>query len=214
MVVSCSGDLGLVRSEETSQGITPEAAPASGTRLVPVGKPRVAFAEFYRTHFAYVWKSARRLGVQLADLDDVVQETFLTVHRLLDSYEEQGTEQGWLFSILFRVVQRHRRMHSRKNARTDGGAHLETLVASSADAPDRNAEAGETVRLLEEILDALDPDQRAVLVLADIEEKTVAEVAQILGLNTNTAASRLRIARRHVETAMTRYRARDGWRLK
>jgi RNA polymerase sigma-70 factor (ECF subfamily) len=161
-----------------------------------------------------VWKSARRLGVQLADLDDVVQETFLTVHRLLDSYEEQGTEQSWLFSILFRVVQRHRRMQSRRNARTDGGAQLEALLASSADAPDRNAETGETVRLLEEILDTLDPDQRAVLVLADIEEKTVAEVAQILGLNPNTAASRLRMARGHVEAAMTRHRARDGWRLK
>jgi RNA polymerase sigma-70 factor (ECF subfamily) len=86
-------------------------------------------------------------------------------------------------------------MHSRRNALTDGDAQLATPLASSANAPDRNAETGETVHLLEEILDALDPDQRAVLVLADIEDNTVAEVAQILGLNTNTAASRLRMAR-------------------
>jgi RNA polymerase sigma-70 factor, ECF subfamily len=213
MVVSWSGELGPARSNETSEGVIPEVAPASGIHLVPAARPLV-FAELYRTHFAYVWKSARRLGVQPADLDDVVQETFLTVHRLLASYEDQGTEQGWLFSVLFRVVQRHRRTHSRRNALTDGGAQLEALPASSANAPDRSAETGETVRLLEEILDALDPDQRAVLVLADIEEKTVAEVAQILGLNTNTAASRLRMAREHVEAAMTRHRARDGWRLK
>ena len=90
IVSSCSRDLGPARSSETSQGVTPGAAPASGIRLVPAAQPLV-FAELYRTHFAYVWKSARRLGVQLADLDDVVQETFLTVHRLLDSYEEQGT---------------------------------------------------------------------------------------------------------------------------
>jgi hypothetical protein len=58
--------------------------------------PLVVFAELYRAHFAYVWMSAQRFGVQPADIDDVVQETFLTVHRLLDSYEEQGTKQGWL----------------------------------------------------------------------------------------------------------------------
>jgi RNA polymerase sigma-70 factor (ECF subfamily) len=214
MVVTWNGELGSERSRVTSEDVSPVAAPASGIQLVTPAAARPVFAELYRTHFAYVWKSARRLGVRPADLDDVVQETFLTVHRLLESYEAQGTEQGWLFAVLFRVVQRHRRTHSRRDALTDDGAQVDALPASSAQAPDRSAETGETVRLLEEILDTLDPDQRAVLVLADIEEKTVAEVAEILDLNSHPAASRLRAAREHVEAAMARHRARDGWRLK
>src|SRR3954469_7790899 len=108
MVVTWNGKLGSEETSVTSEGVSLEAGPASGIQLVS-SAARPVFAELYRTHFAYVWKSARRLGVQPADRDDVVQETFLTVHRLLDTYEAQGTEQGWLFAVLFRVVQRHRR---------------------------------------------------------------------------------------------------------
>jgi len=114
MVVTWNGELGPERSRVTSEGEAPEALPASGIQLVsPAARP-IVFAELYRTHFAYVWKSARRLGVQPADLDDVVQETFLNVHRLLDTYEAKGTEHGWLFAVLFRVVQRHRRTHAKE----------------------------------------------------------------------------------------------------
>jgi len=42
----------------------------------------------------------------------------------------------------------------------------------------------------------------------------VTEIAAILGQNVNTVASRLRSARAHVEAAMARHRARDGWRYK
>lgn len=191
------------------------AAPASGIHVVaPREDVPALFAELYRTHFAYVWKTARRLGVSAADVDDVVQETFLTVHRLLDTYENKGTPQSWLFSVLFRVVQRHRRTHRRRAGLTDEGTNVDSLPGSSARAPDKSAETSETVALLEGILDTLDPDQRAVIVLAEIEEKPLAEIAEILGINVNTATSRLRLAREHVEAGLTRHRARDGWRFK
>jgi RNA polymerase sigma-70 factor (ECF subfamily) len=68
--------------------------------------------------------------------------------------------------------------------------------------------------MLEEILDELDPDRRAVLVLAELDEKPVREIAVILGINANTATTRLRAAREQVEAALSRRRARDGWRCK
>lgn len=194
-------------------------APESGIQVI-ADRPATAavatmdFAELYRTHFPYVWKTARRLGVNAGDVDDVVQETFLTAHRLLDAYEALGSQRSWLFSILFRVVQRHRRSQRRRTALTTDGLDVETIAGSSSRAPDRNAEHQEKVRVLEEILDTLDADRRAVLVLADLEEKPVVEIAEILGINVNTAASRLRTARELVEASMARHRARDGWRFK
>jgi RNA polymerase sigma-70 factor (ECF subfamily) len=213
MVVTWSGEVGPESSGMIPAGAAAQAPPASGIQLVSPTAQKVVFAELYRTHFAYVYKSARRLGVQPADVDDVVQETFLSVHRLLDGYEPKGTERAWLFAVLFRVVQRHRRSHSRRNALNDDAAQVDALPASAARSPEKSAENGERVRVLEEILDKLDPDQRAVLVLVEIEEKPIAEVAEILDINANTAASRLRIAREHVEAGMARHRARDGWRL-
>lgn len=215
MVVSWSDEVRVEQSAasglETSIFPTP---PESGVQSVSPRETATDFVELYRTHFAYVWKSARRLGVGPAELDDVVQETFLTIHRLLDSYDSRGSERSWLFSVLFRIVQRHRRSRGRWAAFTESGTDLDAIPGSAARAPDASAETNQTVRILEAILDDLDPERRAVLVLAEIEEKSVNEIAEILGINRYTAASRLRAARMHVEEAMARHRARDGWRYK
>mgnify|MGYP001025534402 CR=1 FL=1 len=155
------------------------------------------FVELYRTQFEYVWQSAHRLGVRAEEVDDVVQETFLTVHRLMNEYEHRGSIRGWLFSIGW-----------------DSEASFETVPESSAHGPDRIAEAEQDARRLEAILDKLNPEQRAVLVLTEIEERPVTEVAEILGINIYTARSRLRLAREHVATSLERQTARDRWRLK
>jgi RNA polymerase sigma-70 factor (ECF subfamily) len=217
MDASWSGEVGSDSSAMSGDSLAAGTPPPSGVHLISStvpSTPSIDFAELYRTHFSYVWRSARRLGVAPSDLDDVVQETFLTVHRLLDSYQARGSEQAWLFALLYRVVQRHRRSHARRNGRTDEAVEVDALPGSTVRSPDKSAETGEDVRLLEELLDKLDPDQRAVLILVELEEKGMSEVAEILGVNANTAASRLRLAREHVEAGMARHRARDGWRLK
>jgi RNA polymerase sigma-70 factor, ECF subfamily len=198
--------------------VTRPGPPASGIRNLASCNDSTSasksFAELYQRQLAYVFTTARRLGVLPDDVDDIVQETFLTAHRRLDSYEPQGAERSWLFAILYRVVLHHRRSHRRRTALTEDGINLDVLPGPSATAPDKSAEARETVRLLEAILDTLDPEKRAVLVLAELEEKPVTEIAEILGLNLNTATSRLRLAREAVESALARHRARDGWRYK
>ena len=172
------------------------------------------FVELYRTQFEYVWQSAHRLGVRAEEVDDGVQETFLTVHRLMNEYEHRGSIRGWLFSILYRVTQRHKRSSRRWTSGWDSEASFETVPESSAHGPDRIAEAEQDARRLEAILDKLNPEQRAVLVLTEIEERPVTEVAEILGINIYTARSRLRLAREHVATSLERQTARDRWRLK
>ncbi len=175
---------------------------------------RAEFAALYRRTFKYVWRSARHLGIGPTEVDDVVQETFVHAHRLFESYEARGKEEEWLFSILYRVVQRHRSATSRRSALTDGEANPDALPASPGGGPERALETQETVRALERILDELDPEKRAVLVLAEIEEKSLSEIAAILDLNANTVASRLRLARERVKAAIARDSARDGWRYK
>jgi RNA polymerase sigma-70 factor (ECF subfamily) len=116
--------------------------------------------------------------------------------------------------MLYRIVQRHRSWTSRRTALTDEEANLDALPASPASGPERDLENHEAVRAFEAILDRLDPEKRAVLVLAEIEEKSLGEIAKILDLNANTVASRLRLARERVRAEIARQSARDGWRLK
>lgn len=225
MVLRFNGDHDRAASVGGREPTSPPPPPDSGIQSVALRDDDTiltsstagdlpSFDELYREHFAYVWKSARRLGVSAAEVDDVVQETFLTVHRLIDRYAHRGSDRAWLFSVLFRIVQRHHRSNRRKGALTEGGADVDALPGPSERGPERTAETKETARLLENILDSLEPEKRAVLVLADLEERTVAEIADILGLNPNTAASRLRAAREHVEAALARHQARDRWRHK
>jgi RNA polymerase sigma-70 factor (ECF subfamily) len=149
----------------------------------------------------------------VAEADDVVQETFLRALRLTDR-PELGSPRAWLFSILFRVVQHHRRSHRRRSTRTAADVDLDVLPGRMEAAPDRHAENVESVLILEEVLDGLEPERRAVLILAELEEKPLHEIAEILGINANTATSRLRLAREQVEAALARRRARDGWRTR
>ncbi|MDF2697312.1 MAG: polymerase sigma factor RpoE [Labilithrix sp.] len=202
-----------------SRPALPEGSTGATERPCPVvTRPEASrdelFAELYREHFVYVWKSARRLGVQPPEVDDVVQETFVAFYRLFDTFDDRRPIRSWLFSLLYRRVLHHRRSHRRRTAFTVDTTNIDVLPGSPAQAPDRRVETNETVRMLEEIFEKLDPDKRAVLVLAEVEEKPISEIAQILDINVNTAASRLRVAREHVDASLARIRARDGWRTK
>jgi RNA polymerase sigma-70 factor, ECF subfamily len=168
----------------------------------------LAFDGVYRAHFAFVWRSARRLGVRDAALDDVVQEVFVVVHRRLASFEGRSSLRTWLFGITARVVRDHRRAAKRKE--TPGGIDPDTLPA----APSGGAENAEAVQVLHALLDELEDERREVFVMAELEQASVPEIAEALGLNLNTTYSRLRAARQDFEQALARHRARDEWRLK
>lgn len=172
------------------------------------------FAEVYDAHFSFVWRSARRLGAPEAIVDDVVQEIFVVVFRRLDEFEHRSSLKTWLFGIVLNVVRTHRRSLRAKHPHVlsaDRGADLEAL-ADSAAGPQEAAMRAQATRVLDRLLDELDDDKRAVLVLAELEQMSAPEIATALELPLNTVYSRLRLARQEFATAAARSRARDEWR--
>ena len=159
--------------------------------------------------FAFVWRAAKRLGVSDGSLDDVVQEVFVIVHRRLAEFEGRSSLKTWLFGITLRVARDHRRAAKRRPA--EGSVDPDALRCTS-DGPAENAEKAEAVRILHALLDELDDERREVFVMAELEQMTMPEIAEALGINLNTAYARLRIARQEFERALVRHRARDGWR--
>ncbi len=177
---------------------------------LPVVEPAAAapldFAGVYDAHFPFVWRSARRLGVAPASLDDVVQDVFLVVHRRLDSFEGRSTLKTWIFGIALRVVRDHRRTLRRKP--TDGDDGLEIHADPRAN-PAEAVERAEGVRLLHAILDGLDDEKREVFVMAELEQLTAPEIAEVCGINVNTIYARLRSARKEFDEAVARHQARE-----
>jgi RNA polymerase sigma-70 factor (ECF subfamily) len=169
-----------------------------------------AFDAVYEEQFDFVWRTARRLGVPESAADDVVQDTFVVLHRRLAEYDGTTPVRRWLIGILTRVVADHRRRYRRKDAAcVPHPEESERALPSSAPPPSADAEQSEAVRLLDALLSELAEDKREVLVLAQLEEMTVPEIAELLGANVNTVYARLRAARRDFDAAHARHRARS-----
>jgi RNA polymerase sigma-70 factor (ECF subfamily) len=167
--------------------------------------PRVpTLAEVYETHFDFVWRSARRLGIPSLHLDDVVQEVFLVVHRRLAEFEGRSSLKTWLFGITRRVVRDHRRSARRKPAEPLGVIE----PADAAPNADARMTRDEEARLLHAMLDELDEEKREVFVLAELEQMSGPEIADALDVNLNTVYARLRAARAAFEQAVVRHQAR------
>jgi RNA polymerase sigma-70 factor (ECF subfamily) len=193
---------------------------APGRAAAPVGAPSHAagdthgFDAVYDECFEFVWRTARRLGVDESSVEDVVQEVFFVVHRKLPDFEGRSSLKTWVYSIALHVVRHHQRSLRRKDGHHAalGDAQLEELPDGRSGGPLAAAETRDTVRRLDGLLRALDDDKREVFVLAHLEEMTAPEIAEVLGENVNTVYSRLRAAKEQFEAALERQRVRDAWR--
>ncbi len=175
------------------------------------------FAAVYDAHFAFVWRSVRRLGVVDSAVDDVVQDVFLVVHRQLPRFRGDSSIRSWLFAIASRIVRDSRRSLRRKPGNLGGRGRVADdvdLVADIAPSPHDTAANGEAVRTLHTVLDAMRKERREVFILAELEQMTVADIAAAVQANTNTVYSRLRAARADFERAISRARATDQWRIR
>jgi len=165
----------------------------------------------FEQHFAMVWRSLRRLGVQDNALDDAVQDVFLVLHRRWADFQRQSSLSTWIYGIALRVASDHTRRARRERARWSPEV---PELESSAETPDRIYQQREAARILQFALAQLDDKERQILVLIDLEERSVVEAAEALGINLNTAYSRLRRARQSFEKALrTVPSVRDGQEL-
>lgn len=181
---------------------TAVAAPASGiTMSEPAAKPLSA-AQIFKDQGAFVLRLLRRLGVPDSDLDDVVQDVFLIVHRSIDRYEERNHLRAWLYRIAVREASRHRRARP-----PQATVALEDLTAATSAGPEERAQQNEARADFERLLSVLDEERRAVFVLYEVEELSMEEVVEVVGCPLATGYSRLRSARKLVLAAATRLEA-------
>ena len=173
-------------------------------------RAEVSFEQVYSTYVEFVWRSARRLGVEEAEADDVVQQVFLTVYQKLDGFEWRSTLKTWLFAILLRVASEYRRAVRRKSQHLAHASVDPDLVPDGGVNPHEALSRAEASRTIDVLLDSLDGDKRAVFVMAELEEMTAAEISLATGLEPSTVYSRLRAARTDSSARLRRYAAANS----
>ena len=174
----------------------------------PVANPDAG--ALFEQHYAFVFRSVRRLGVPPSLVDDAVQDVFLVVHRRLEDFAGRSTIQTWLYGIILRVVADYRRANRRRaNVLIQFEGEGNSALSNEAGPADLLARR-EAARVLNRVLDALDDDKRAVFVSVELEQMTMPQIAEALGINVNTAYARLRAARQQFSEAVTKLRGQDG----
>lgn len=167
---------------------------------------RTSSFDAFQREFDYLHRSLRRLGVRPEDIEDDLQEVFLVLHRKWDQYDETRPLRPYLFGIAFRVASMRRRRHRLEVAR------LFDEHESAEPAPDRRLDDADARRLVLDALVRVPLQRRAVLVMHDIDETPMREIAQALSIPLFTGYSRLRKARVEFEAAVRALRQQGAAR--
>ena len=132
-----------------------------------------------------------------ADADDLFQETWFKALRRIDSYNEDYPFDKWLFSICANTFKNQRKLFynsKRYSFLTD--EEMQTFFSSL---PDDTSQACEAYAELHKAIGKLPKKLRTVLVLYYFRERSISEVAEILGIPEGTVKSRLHSARNQIK---------------
>jgi RNA polymerase sigma-70 factor, ECF subfamily len=145
-----------------------------------------------KEHVATLWRIVARMGVPAHQVDDVLQETFITAARRSADIEP-GRERAFLIATATRLCANYRqRAHVRREV--SQGEKLEGYASAQPDAEGLLMQK-RLREQLEHALAGLSDEQRAVFVLYELEGFSVPEIADLLSLPLGTVASRLGRAR-------------------
>jgi len=145
---------------------------------------------------------AYRLTGNAADASDLTQEAFIRVYRAWQSFKPGTSFLSWIYRIvtnLYRDELRRRKGRYQEELPQDGGA-----LTPSAEPIEEYIEA-HLSEPVSKALAELPPDQRQIVLLADIEDCSYQEIGQIVGCSVGTVRSRLHRARGRLRTLVTRH---------
>ncbi|MDD5482088.1 MAG: RNA polymerase sigma factor [Kiritimatiellae bacterium] len=153
-----------------------------------------AFEEIYRLTSGFVFNTALRIVRHYADAEEIAQEAFVKMHKNLGQFAFQSSLKTWLYRITVNAaISRCRKSSGEAHAFAGYRNHLAAEPAS-APFPDPVAKK-DNETLAAYFLSKLDPEQRACVVLREMEGLAYNEIAEILGIPINTVRSRLFRAR-------------------
>ncbi len=175
------------------------------------------FRELMNSTYKKVFNLAYRLSGDRTDAEDLTQEAFYRAYRGLDGYEGDKPFENWIFRIVTRLFLDLRRTRRRRVTtvsydapfRNDQGEEIAHFQATdptpTAEETMMNSVMNHDLQLA---LSQLKPDQRALVLLADVEQVSYQDIATSLGIPIGTVRSRLHRAHKKLRSIMQNAQAR------
>jgi len=164
---------------------------ATAAPEVPVLARDAAFERMYRRYVQDVYRYALALLRNPADAEDVTQTTFMNAYRAMQRGEQPRKPQNWLIKIAHNAARTRYARSSRRVKEVPLEDHVDTLPMPDEEKPD-----------LREVLDALGRlplNQRAALVMRELEGRSYAEIAETIGVSVPAVETLIFRARRSLK---------------
>ncbi|MDG4778305.1 RNA polymerase sigma factor SigM [Micromonospora sp. WMMD961] len=150
-----------------------------------------AFAELFRRHRDRLWAVALRTLGDREEAADALQDALLSAHRAAARFRGDSAVTTWMHRIVVNAcLDRIRRRQAHPTVPLPDGNRAEDGPGVGGPEPAAPAPDHDTALVVREALAALPLEQRAALVLVDVQGYPVAEVARILGVAEGTVKSR------------------------
>ncbi len=154
-----------------------------------------------RRHNRLLFRLARGIVRDDDEARDVVQETYLRAYRKLAQFRGPGGFKSWLAQI---TVNEARARTRKPMVLVDDEDAIVDLRALQSDEPEFDAMSCESQRIIERAIDDLPDDFRVVFVLRGVEQLSIAESAELLGIKEATVKTRFHRARTLLRQALDR----------
>ena len=164
---------------------------------------RFALDQLLRRHYDRIHAVTRRIAGGSRDADDACQEALIKIVRNLPTFDGRSSFGTWAYRIATNAALDELRKRKRRPSlslvddRDDGPAGA-TSVDPVDDMASRRVESVADRLAIDEALDTLDDDMRAVVVLRDVLDLDYAEIAEVLDLPLGTVKSRISRGRRQM----------------
>ncbi len=165
-------------------------------------------------HMRLLYGVALRMTKADGDAEDLVQEAVLRAYRFWDSYEAGTNCRAWLLRILTNTFRNRYREREREAEILGEVETCDTNLAQFQGDGPRDAETALFGHMLsrdvEKALDALPSEFRLPVVLADLEDLSYKEIAEVMGCPAGTVMSRLYRGRRMLQKLLYDYAVESG----
>lgn len=168
------------------------------------------FEELVKRHQAAVWRVCYYFLGDALDAEDIAQDVLFKAYRGLPGFEGRASFRTWLNQIAINTCKNELRMRSRRPAVVEqelGDLEEQKVLVEGLDQHWQGMTGREE---LAQALEMLHPDQLTALQLRDLETRSYAEVAQVLGISQSAAKMRVQRARLALRGALQKIHERGG----
>lgn len=159
------------------------------------------FEEIYTAHSKMVFNLALQYVQNIEDAEEITQDVFVSIHQSYSGFKEESSVKTWIYRITINKSLDHIRSKQRKRrfafftSLFFEGSNTPKHETPSFDHPGILMEDKESINAIFQKINGLPDNQKTALILHKIEQKTQAEVGEIMNLSTKAVESLIQRAK-------------------